>query len=63
LNLFAGEKFSAKFNLFLADPNNFKNREDICLSDFFKNAIELYQKLNSEALERKPPLDDPMEIC
>jgi len=57
INLFAGEKYSAKYRQYLSDPQNFKKHNQ-CFRDLIYGAIEEFGKGNMEALEQKPPLED-----
>lgn len=51
MNLFAGEKGCRKFSKFLGDNSNFvKSKESFCLTDFLKNSMEMFGKINKEAL-------------
>lgn len=57
INLFSGEKNSAKYRQFLSDYQNSKQIKNV--SELFLSCIEMMENINKEALDFKP--DDILE--
>mmetsp|Transcript_36796 Transcript_36796/g.33023 ORF Transcript_36796/g.33023 Transcript_36796/m.33023 type:complete len:120 (+) Transcript_36796:245-604(+) len=53
INLFMGEKHSAKYRHYLSDPSHFK-KHDSCFRDLIYGAIETFGSLNEEAIDKRP---------
>ena len=61
INLFANEKFNAKYRQFLSDTQNYKLFNGN-FKDFMYGCIEHMEKHNKEVLDEKPPMDDPKAL-
>jgi len=60
MNLFNGEVGNSKYRQFFGDHRNFRLYQN--LKEYIYAAIELLESLNPQALDARPPLDDPNQI-
>ena len=62
LHLFSGERHSHIFKRCLSDTEVYRDTFKNNFRDSLYNAIEVFEKLNPEALNKRPPDDDPRII-